>query len=163
MSNRLQSRPGPAAFPAGPRGAPRVSRGESSLRAAREIAARESCGDSFFTAGADQRDFEGRRGERLRAGAHRETLVTLRAPAAGRLPLAAMSEEQGREELLRRYRCDERPSDGSVGNLRGRAGACRRGRRADAGAASPPTSLPRWLAIRNLPRFSSSSGETQTA
>src|SRR6266849_8350754 len=94
------SRPGPPAFPAGPRGGPSVTRGKSSMPAAREIAARESCGDSFLTACADQRDFEGPFGERLRAGAHNEASVTLRAPAAGHLPLAAMSEEQGGEELL---------------------------------------------------------------
>ena len=53
------------------------------MPAAREIAARESCGDSFLTACADQRDFEGPFGERLRAGAHNEASVTLRAPGDG--------------------------------------------------------------------------------
>jgi len=72
------------------------------MPAAYEIAARESCGDCLFTANADQRDFEGPSGERLRAGAQTEAFVTLRAPAAGPLPLAAMSEEQGREEILPR-------------------------------------------------------------
>ncbi len=84
------------------------------MRAAREIAARESPGDSSLTAGADQRDFEGPSGERLRAGAHAETSVMLRAPAAGCLPLAAMSEEQGRQQLLSQQNCDERSSDGPV-------------------------------------------------
>jgi hypothetical protein len=41
----------------------------------------------------------------------------LRAPAAGRLPLAAMSEEQGRENLPPQKDCDERPSDGPVWTL----------------------------------------------
>ena len=52
-----------------------------------------------------------------------------------RLPLAAMSEERGREELPPQQACDERSSDGPVGNLSGLAGACRRGRRPDARAA----------------------------
>ena len=95
----------------------------------------ESC-DSLRPVGADQRDFEGRRVERLRAGSHSDALVKLRAPAAGRLPLTAMSEEHGKRELLSRHDCDERPSDGPVGNPRGVAGACRRGRRPDVGAAS---------------------------
>jgi len=62
-----------------------------------------------------------------------------------RLPLAAMSEEQGREGLLPRYSCDERYSDGPVLTLRGPAGACRRGRRPDAGAASLPAPSPLQL------------------
>jgi hypothetical protein len=55
--------------------------------------------------------------ERLRAGAHSEAPVTVRAPAAGPLPLAAMSEEHGREDLLPRCDCDERFSDGLVSTL----------------------------------------------
>src|SRR5712691_1225447 len=39
------------------------------------------------------RDFEGRRGKRLRAGAHTETPVALRAPAAG--PPPAGGDERG--------------------------------------------------------------------
>src|SRR6266545_56893 len=72
---------------------PCVMRGKSSTPAAREIAARESGGNSLLTAGADQRDFEGPSGERLRAGAHIETLATLRAPAAG--PPPAGGDERG--------------------------------------------------------------------
>ena len=47
----------------------------------------------ILTAGADQCDFEGPSGERLRAGAHSEASVTLRAPAAG--PPPAGGDERG--------------------------------------------------------------------
>ncbi len=63
------------------------------MRAAREIAAMETCGDGLLAASADQRDFEGPFGKRLRAGAHMETLVTQRAPAAG--PPPAGGDERG--------------------------------------------------------------------
>src|SRR5712691_6338890 len=89
VSNGLYKRPGPAAFPAGPRGGPRVSGREIiPARRSRNRCEGES-GKSTLTAGAHPRDFEVRRGERLRAGAHSEASVTQRAPAAGRLPLAA--------------------------------------------------------------------------
>src|SRR5712691_432799 len=86
-------RPGPAAFPAGPRGRPR----ESGMEIAPGGRSRNRCEgepyNSALTAGAHQRDFESRRVERLRAGAHTETPVTLRAPAAG--PPPAGRDERG--------------------------------------------------------------------
>src|SRR5713226_2108117 len=67
--------------------------GKSSKPAAREIGARGKSYDGPLTAGAHQRDFEGRRGEHLRAGAHSEASVTLRAPAA--CPSPAGGDERG--------------------------------------------------------------------
>jgi hypothetical protein len=93
VSHGLHKRPGPAAFPAGPRGGPRVSvREVIQARRSRNRCKGELC-DSLLTAGADQRDFEGRRGERLRAGAHSQASVTLRASAAG--PPPAGGDERG--------------------------------------------------------------------
>ncbi len=63
------------------------------MPAAREIAARESRTPALSRPGADQRDFEGPFGERLRAGAHSQASVTLRAPAAG--PPPAGGDERG--------------------------------------------------------------------
>ena len=71
------------------------------MPAAREIAARESRATALSRP-AQTSDFEGPFGKRLRAGAHIDASVTLQAPAAGRLPLTAMSEEQGKKELLSR-------------------------------------------------------------
>jgi hypothetical protein len=89
----LRKRPGPAAFPAGPRGGPRVS-GREVIQARRS---RNRCeGEEYdgpLTADAHPRDFEGRRGERLRAGADSEASVTPRAPAAGSPP--AGGDERG--------------------------------------------------------------------
>jgi len=93
VSNRLRKRPGPAAFSAGPRGGPRVS-GREVIQARRSRNRCEGESDSGpLTAGAHPRDFEGRRGERLRAGAHSGVSVTLRAPAAG--PPPAGGDERG--------------------------------------------------------------------
>src|SRR5712692_2013298 len=101
---------------------------ESSLRTAREIAARESSA-AATSAGADQRDFEGPFGERLRAGAHSAASVTLRAPAAG--PPPARGDERGAwkkkalASLILRRAFQRRPGF----DFGGPAGACRRGRR----------------------------------
>src|SRR6266496_4221383 len=102
---------------------PCVMRGKSSTPAAREIAARESGGNSLLTAGADQRDFEGASGERLRAGAHIETLATLRAPAAG--PPPAGGDERGAMEG-RAFRLDKTATSDSA---TARFGLWRPGRR----------------------------------
>jgi hypothetical protein len=87
------SRPGPAAFPAGPRGRPRETKGNAAPGGRSQNRCEgESC-HSSLTAGAHQRDFEGPRVERLRAGAHSEALITMRAPAAG--PPPAGGDERG--------------------------------------------------------------------
>ena len=148
----LRKRPGPAAFPAGPRGGPRVS-GREVIQARRS---RNRCEGEFcvgpFTADAHPRDFEGRRGERLRAGAQSEAFFTLRAPAAG--PPPAGGDERGAwttvasASLILRRALQRRPGL----TLRGRAGACRRGRRPAAGAASLETPSPFRLRLA-LPDF----------
>src|SRR6202022_2705410 len=108
------TRPGPAAFPAGPRGGPRTAKGKSSTPAAREIAARESCATAF------SRPVQTNAISRVPSGNASGPGLTVRLLPRGelrrrvRLPLAAMSEEQGREGLLPRQGCDERYSDGPV-------------------------------------------------
>src|SRR5712692_9097018 len=98
--------------------------GISHARRSRNRCKGDSC-DGPLTAGAHQRDFEGRRGERLRAGAHIEASITLRAPAAG--PPPAGGDERGstpRKSLCLATTATERYSDGPVATLGGLAGAC---------------------------------------
>src|SRR6266496_1538003 len=91
MSTRKQLFP--VTMPPRPCGVPRGTTRRASggmreiipVRRSRNRCEAESYNRSL-TAGAHPRDFEGRRVERLRAGAHIETLVTLRAPAAGPPP-----------------------------------------------------------------------------
>jgi len=93
VSNWLCKRPGPAAFPAGPRGRPCETEGKAAPGGrSRNRCEGESC-DGLLTAGAHPRDFEGRRGERLRAVAQIGASGTLRAPAAG--PPPAGGDERG--------------------------------------------------------------------
>ena len=115
------------------------SEGKSSTPAAREIGARKSRASVCSRSVHIHAIFEGRRGERLRAGAYSRPSVTLRAPAAG--PSPAGGDERGTWNkralaLLRLRRAIQRRPRFDFGGL---AGACRRGRRPDAAAACLPT------------------------
>jgi len=142
VSHRPRERPGPAAFPAGPRGGLVCPEGKSSKPAAREIGAKESratvCSRPVHTHAISRVAAENASGPGLTV----RVLSGCEPRRRVHLPLTAMSEEHGREELEPRLFCDECSSDGPVGNLGGRAGACRRGRRPDAGAAPLPTPSP---------------------
>jgi hypothetical protein len=99
------------------------------MPAAREIAARESCSDSFLTANADQRDFEGPFGERLRAGAHIEASVRCEPRRRRRLPEEALSEGIHHGPANRKsVSVPERPERRPGGFFCGWAAACLRGR-----------------------------------
>jgi hypothetical protein len=128
------NRPGPAAFPAGPRGGPRDARGKPSTPAAREIAARESGATAFSRPVQTNAISRVPSGNASGPGLTPRLLPRREPWRRVRLPLAAMSEEHGKVELqpwrkLRRA-IQRRPGF----DFGGRAGACRRGRRPGAGA-----------------------------
>jgi len=131
------NRPGPAAFPAGPRGGPRDARGKPSTPAAREIAARESGATAFSRPVQTNAISRVPSGNASGPGLTPRLLPRREPWRRVRLPLAAMSEEHGKVELQPGESCDERYSDGPVLTLA--AGP----ERADEGGGPAPGRLPR--------------------